>query len=77
MLLWDFYLDYGRMGALSGTFEATEEEIEAAIGKTIWWSEELGKHSEGDFTLTRDMISSHTEKPVGFDPLEHIDEEEE
>ena len=76
-MLWDFYLDYGRMGELSGTFEATEEEVEAAIGKTVWWSEELGKHSEDEFTLTRDMISPHEAGVRGFDPLQHIDEDEE
>lgn len=76
MPLWDFYLDYGRMGELEGTFEATEEEVETAIGKTVWWSEELGKHSEDEFTLTREMITPHKDGVHGFDPLENIEEDE-
>ena len=77
MPLWDFELDYGRMGVLHGTFEATEEEIEEAIGKTVWWDEELGKHSNDEFVLEKSMITPHVEKPFGFDPLNNIVEEDE
>lgn len=76
MPLWDFELDYGRMGVLQGTFEATEEEVKAAIGKTVWWDEELGKHSNDEFVLAEDMITPHVEKPFGFNPLEGIFDEE-
>ena len=74
MALWDFALDYGRMGVLTGTFEATEEEVKAAIGKTVWWYEELGKHSSDEFVLREDMITPHIESERGFNPLEHIEE---
>ncbi len=75
--LWDFYLDYGRMGQLEGVFEATEEEIKNAIGKDVSWDELLGKHSCDTFTLEESMITPHkADKPMGFDPLECLDEEE-
>ncbi|AQW88693.1 hypothetical protein FDH34_gp168 [Serratia phage BF] len=44
--LYEFYLDCGRMGDLSGLFVATEDELRALQGSTIWFGEALGKHSE-------------------------------
>lgn len=74
MALWDFELDYGRMGVLKGVFEATEEEVKAAIGKTVSWDEELGKHSQDEFILEEGMITPHVERSFGFDLLGNINE---
>lgn len=43
--LWKFCWDCGRMGELEGLFVATEEEIENAHGREVYFGEVLGKHS--------------------------------
>lgn len=75
MPLWDFELDYGRQGTLSGTFEATEQEVKDALGKKVWWGDELGKHSEGEFIIEEGMITPHSASIRGFNPLDNIEEE--
>lgn len=76
MPLWDFELDYGRQGVLRGTFEATEEEIDNAVGKSVSWYEELGKHSQDEFIFEKSMVTPHKEHETGFNPLENIEGEE-
>jgi hypothetical protein len=49
--LWRFYWDCGRMGSLDSIFVATKTEVEAAIGKILYFVEVLGKHSEIDGLL--------------------------
>lgn len=44
--LYSYTLDYGRMGYLDGVFVTTDSEIEACKGKTAYFGEALGKHSE-------------------------------
>jgi DNA-directed RNA polymerase subunit RPC12/RpoP len=44
--LWRFHWDCGRNGDVEGLFVATEEEVEDLIGRTVWFGEILGKHSE-------------------------------
>ncbi|WP_394910517.1 DUF4406 domain-containing protein [uncultured Robinsoniella sp.] len=44
--LWKFYWDCGRQGSVEGIFKATKEEVDAAIGKEVYFGEILGKHSE-------------------------------
>ncbi|SOK58440.1 hypothetical protein [Yersinia phage fHe-Yen9-04] len=44
--LYEFCLDCGRMGDLTGLFIATEDELRALQGMTIYFGEALGKHSE-------------------------------
>lgn len=44
--LWEFYMDFGRMGELDGLFVAYPSEIDDAIGKEVYFGEVLGKHSE-------------------------------
>lgn len=73
--LWEFYEDYGRHGELHGVFEATDEEIESAIGKTVWWDEELGKHSQGEVTLTKENLKPYVSGEMGWNPLEQLREE--
>ncbi len=56
--LYSFYADFGRDGYLEGLFIASKSDVEGAIGKTAYFGEVLGKHSdisleleEGDFEI--------------------------
>lgn len=45
-LLVNYYEDFGRMGSLEGVFLTTQEQLNRIHGKTIYFGEVLGKHSE-------------------------------
>ena len=86
--LWRFCWDCGRMGEVEGLFVATENEIQDAIGKNVYFGEILGKHSEVYGTLEENDLekinldSESTEKVAqflgntwsGYNPLEYINE---
>lgn len=88
--LWKFYWDCGRMGEVEGLFIATENEIQNAIGKNIYFGEILGKHSEVYGTLDENDLEKMNLDSVsiervaellgdnwsGYNPLEYIDDEE-
>jgi len=88
--LWKFYWDCGRMGEVEGLFIATENEIQNAIGKNIYFGEILGKHSEVYGTLDENDLEKINLDNVsiervaellgdnwsGYNPLEYIDDEE-
>ncbi|MEK4006520.1 hypothetical protein [Paenibacillus sp. FSL H3-0333] len=44
--LYEFHWDCGRQGDVEGLFVATQEQIDNAIGKEVYFGEILGKHSE-------------------------------
>ena len=44
--IYEMNFDCGRMGCLNGLFIAEKVELEATIGKTIYFGEVLGKHSD-------------------------------
>jgi len=44
--IYTYYKDFGRMGELDGLFIADHEELLNLDGKTIYFGEVLGKHSE-------------------------------
>jgi hypothetical protein len=83
--LWKFYWDCGRQGSLSGVFVATKAEVETSIGRSVYFDEVLGKHSEvqgkldaKDVTLLTDD-EAFTAKaleykivPTGWNPLEYM-----
>ena len=89
--LFSFYADCGRQGSLEGLFIATQEEVDKAIGKYMYFGEVLGKHSEVEGELEADEITlvSDDEPKVkwlesilgscvsGFNPLEYIQDSEE
>lgn len=88
--LYQFYVDCGRMGSLDGLFIATQEEVDKAIGKHVYFGEVLGKHSEVEGELYAHeitLVSSDQEKVCwlldllgscvsGFNPLEYISDSE-
>jgi hypothetical protein len=59
--IYEYFLDYGRSGDLSGIFVADSEDVAKLTGKDIYFGEILGKHSEvtarideGDIELKTD-----------------------
>lgn len=78
--LWRFYWDCGRQGSVEGIFKATKEEVDAAIGKEVYFGEILGKHSEvygiiedGEIEIISDdplIVKNATES--GYDPLDYL-----
>lgn len=52
MKLYQYYKDYGRMGAIEGLLILTDEQVEKYKNAELWWDELLGKHSEGYFDFS-------------------------
>lgn len=89
--LYEFYWDCGRQGELEGKFYATQEEVDAAIGKQVCFGEALGKHSDvcgvleqGEIKLVTDnqeflqmAKDLNIDLTSGFNPLSYLDEDEE
>lgn len=89
--LYSFYVDCGRQGSLDGLFIATQEEVDKAIGKEVYFGEVLGKHSDVQVTLEAHeitLVSSDQDKVEwllgllgtcvsGFNPLEYISQDDE
>jgi hypothetical protein len=87
-LLVSFLWDVGRMGAVEGLFITTQEELDKAYGKQVYFGEILGKHSEVQGTLSpedikvksddQDFIAKLEEllgKNIsGYNPLQYLEE---
>lgn len=86
-----FNWDCGRQGWVDGLFVTTQEELDKAIGKRVYFGEILGKHSEieGKLRLSDIKIESDDQdfieklvKVIGSDtisghnPLHYISDEE-
>lgn len=89
--IYEFYWDCGRMGNVTGTFVAKKEDVEKSIGKTVYFGEILGKHSEIYGTLEWEDLSLKSDDQefiktfeeimgkywsTGYDPLEYISEDD-
>ncbi len=88
--LYRFYWDKGRNGYVESLFIATDLEVQSSIGKTVYFGEILGKHSEVcgviqeyDFTLLSDdqdligkLIDIFGYTISGYNPLEYIEIDE-
>lgn len=80
ILLWEFYWDCGRMGNVKGVLKATQEEVDDAIGKEVYFGEILDKHSEVYGTLGKGDLKLISDNPVevanaresGYNPLEYL-----
>lgn len=85
-------IDCGRMGDLEGVFIADTDEIKALIGKSIYFGEVLGKHSDIVITLTTSDVTEKSRDQAfiakvedifgdgtisGFNPLDYYEHEEE
>lgn len=56
--LYNFEMDYGRMGSLDGLFIAEDNDIKDIIGKEIYFGEVLGKHSQVNGEMSEDMFKA-------------------
>jgi len=89
--LYAYKLDCGRMGEVEGLFVAEEAIIMAALGRTVYFGEILGKHSEIVADLDINHLTVKSEDPEfilklveiigsehisGYNPLDYIEEEE-
>jgi len=90
--IYKYVLDYSRMGYVDGLFIAEESEIQAAMGKTIYFGEILGKYSEVIDDLTEDSLTVLSDNQdfiakfievmgdgtiSGYNPLDYIQDEDE
>ena len=88
--IYKFYVDCGRMGDLSGVFVADSEIVEKAIakGKSVYFHDVLGKHSEIEVDLSESNITLASDDPSvvaivseldlcnGINPFDYFDEDE-
>ncbi len=86
--LYRFSWDYGRSGNVEGVFIATEDEIDSAMYKEVWFGDILGKHSdvygileEHDLEIldVSDITIQELKKVLGrsisgYNPLEYIED---
>lgn len=88
--LYRFSFDCGRHGELEGLFFATKEEIKSLVGRTAYFGEVLGKHSDIEGELEEDMfqlldIGIEAKRELltkigcnvsGYDPRDFVDDSE-
>jgi hypothetical protein len=82
--LYRFTLDWGRMGTLTSLFVAEQEQVQALIGKEVYFGEVLGKHSEVCDEVTAKMLEMVSDSQelvslfefyhceTGPNPLKHV-----
>lgn len=81
--------NYGRMGSVQGLFVADEENVKEAFGKTVYFGEVLGKHSDVSGELDKEDLEIVSEDEVfitklvevigktnisGYNPLDYLEE---
>ncbi len=83
--VYKFYWDCGRMGELAGVFVATSAAVAGIQGKSVYFGEVLGKHSEIEGTIEASDISLVSDDPAvvavieqhnlssGFNPLDYYE----
>lgn len=86
--LYKLHIDCGRMGNIEGLFIAEENEVQNIIGKTVWFGEILGKHSDisvkleessireitNDWNYIQWMLEVFGPTISGYNPLEYYTE---
>lgn len=91
MYIYQFRKDFGRMGFIDGLFLARPADIEKIMGKTIYFGEALGKHSEIECEINETNIElkcddkalvdriflsfNHSLTLCGYNPLDYYDED--
>lgn len=69
--IFKFELSCGRMGYLSGVFIADTAEVAGVIGKTIYFGEVLGKHSDISADID-DEITLLSQDPTDVETVERL-----
>lgn len=87
----EFGVDCGRQGSLEGIFVCEKEALEKLYGKTVYFGEVLGKHSEVEIDIDAECFEIRTEDQdfiakfieimgdgtiSGYSPFDYIDEVE-
>ena len=54
--LYKFEVDFGRQGSLDGLFVSNESDFNMIIGKNVYFGEALGKHSDVEEVMTKEMF---------------------
>ena len=68
-ILVSFEQDYGRMGTVEGLFVTTPDKIKENLGKTAYFGEILGKHSEIYGELEAENFTVKSEDQAFIDKL--------
>ena len=84
--LYRFHWDVGDRGDIASVFVADDEKVSAAIGKTVYFGEVLGKHSDITGTLEENDLKILSEDqtfilkaqecglvPLGYNPLNYME----
>lgn len=90
--LYRFHWDCGRQGDINGLFVADTEAVAAAIGRSVYFGEVLGKHSDiggtleaGEIEVVESADDAFIAKLVevigsehisGHNPLDYLSDEE-
>lgn len=70
--IYEFYVDYWRMGNLEGIFVADSKDVANIIGKDVYFGEVLGKHSEVDRRISQGDIVLKTDDQAFIAKFEEI-----
>ena len=87
--LFSYDISWGRGYGVEGLFIATQKEVDAIIGKTIYFGEICGKHSDIDYafesgdikplwvsqTTIEDLEREVGETISGHNPLEYFEDQ--
>ncbi len=86
--IYKFNADCGRGGYLNGIFIETSDRVEKIIGRTVYFGEVLGKHSDVEIDIEAGNIELASDRPedievverldlnMGYNPFDYIDEDE-
>lgn len=87
----NFYVDFWRGGSLDGIFICEKADLEKLYGKTVYFGEVLGKHSEVEVEMSETLLTVKTDDQdfiakfieimgdgtiSGYNPFDYIDEDE-
>ncbi len=70
--IYKFRWDCGRVGDIWGLFIALEEDVQAAIGSSVYFGEVPGKHSEIYGTLDESDLEIRTQDQAFIAKFEEI-----
>lgn len=87
----EFGVDFWRGGSLEGMFICEKADLEKLYGKTVYFGEVLGKHSEVEVDMSEECLTVKTDDQdfiakfieimgdgtiSGYNPFDYIEEDE-
>lgn len=70
--IYKFFYDYGRMGEIDAIFTAESADVEKLYGKTVYFGEILGKHSEVSVQVSEENFTVLSEDADFVSKFEEI-----